>query len=71
LAHAKTLGHNIQELLSDNGGEYDCEEVKLILSENGISQRLTTPYLHASGGSSLNKKKIKNINLSIVYYTPR
>jgi transposase InsO family protein len=52
LAHAKTLGHNIQELLSDNGGEFDCEEVKRILSENGISQRLTAPYTPEQNGGS-------------------
>jgi transposase InsO family protein len=52
LAHAKTLGHNIQELLSDNGGEFDCEEVKRILSENGILQRLTAPYTPEQNGGS-------------------
>jgi transposase InsO family protein len=52
LAHAKTLGHNIQELLSDNRGEFDCEEVKRILSENGISQRLTAPYTPEQNGGS-------------------
>jgi transposase InsO family protein len=52
LAHAKTLGHNIQELLSDNGGEFDCQEVKRILSENGISQRLTAPYTPEQNGGS-------------------
>lgn len=52
LAHAKTLGHNIEELLSDNGGEFDCEEVKCILSESGITQRLTAPYTPEQNGGS-------------------
>ncbi|XP_044760209.1 uncharacterized protein LOC123317668 [Coccinella septempunctata] len=52
LAHAKTLGHKIQELLSDNGGEFDCETVKEILAENGIVQRLTAPYTPEQNGGS-------------------
>lgn len=52
LAHAKTLGHNIEELLSDNGGEFDCKEVKSILAESGISQRLTAPYTPQQNGGS-------------------
>ena len=52
LAHAKTLGHDIKELLSDNGGEFDCKEVKNILAESGIMQRLTAPYTPEKNGGS-------------------
>lgn len=52
LAHAKTLGHSIKELLSDNGGEFDNTEVKRILQENGIMQRLTAPYTPQQNGGS-------------------
>jgi transposase InsO family protein len=48
----RTLGHNIQELLSDNGAEFDCEEVKRILSENGISHH-TRPSRMAAVNSKI------------------
>jgi transposase InsO family protein len=68
LAHAKTLGHNIQELLSDNGGEFDCEEVKRILSENGISQRLTAPYTpEQSGGNERENRTIVEMARTFKY----
>lgn len=42
-AHAKNLGHNIQEILSDNGEEFDNENVRSILQKTGIIQGLTAP----------------------------
>ena len=44
LAKVKNDGHVIKELLSDNGGEFDNEEVRRMLHANGITQRLTAPY---------------------------
>lgn len=52
IAHAKSLGHSIKELLSDNGGEFDNAEVKQILRSNGITQRLTAPYTPEQNGGS-------------------
>lgn len=52
LEHAKTLGHKVEQLLSDNGGEFDCTEVKQILAESGITQRLTAPYTPEQNGGS-------------------
>lgn len=44
IIHAKNLRHNIKEMLSDNGGEYDSQEIRKILKEHGISQKLTALY---------------------------
>lgn len=52
ITHAKTQGHSIKELLSDNGGEFDNEEVKRILHENGITQRLTALFTPEQNGGS-------------------
>ncbi|GAB0098710.1 uncharacterized protein DMENIID0001_144840 [Sergentomyia squamirostris] len=50
IANAKQNGHPIQELLSDNGGEFDNKDVKEILQMNGIRQRLTAPYTPQQNG---------------------
>lgn len=52
LAHAKKQGHSIKELLSDNGGEFDNEEIKFFLKKEGITQRLTAPYTPEQNGGS-------------------
>ena len=52
VAHAKQHGHSVKELLSDNGGEFDNEEVRKILHKNGITQRLTAPYTPEQNGGS-------------------
>ena len=52
LAHAKNLGHNIKEILSDNGGEFDNDNIRRILQKNGITQRLTAPYTPQQNGGS-------------------
>lgn len=52
LAHAKTLGHTIKEFLSDNGKEFDNEEVREILRSKGITQKLTAPYTPEQNGES-------------------
>lgn len=51
LAKVKNSGHVIKELLSDNGGEFDNEEVRSILRTNGITQRLTAPYTPEQNGA--------------------
>lgn len=50
--HAKNLGHNVREILSDNGGEFDCENVRKVLRELGVTQRLTSPYCPEQNGST-------------------
>jgi transposase InsO family protein len=52
LAEAKATGKIVSEFLSDNGGEFDCAEVKSILQKNGIRQRFTMPYTPQQNGSS-------------------
>jgi hypothetical protein len=52
LAEAKATGKTVSEFLSDNGGEFDCAEVKSILQKNGIRQRFTMPYTPQQNGSS-------------------
>lgn len=51
LAEAKTSGHVVQELLSDNGGEFDNEQVRNTLRQYGIKQRFTMPYTPEQNGS--------------------
>ena len=50
LAKAKNDGHVIKELLNDNGGEFDNEEVRSTLRANGITQRLTAPFTPEQNG---------------------
>ncbi|CAA9994717.1 unnamed protein product [Nesidiocoris tenuis] len=50
LAEVKTAGFAVKELLSDNGGEFDCQAVQEILAKNGIRHRLTMPYAHEQAG---------------------
>lgn len=50
LAAAKTAGHVVKEILSDNGGEFDNGSVKNILKEHGIKHRLTMPYTPEQNG---------------------
>lgn len=52
ILHAKNLGHNIKEILSDNGGEFDNQEVRKILKKYGISPRPTAPYTPEQNGNS-------------------
>lgn len=52
IAHANTNGHKIREILSDNGGEFDNNEVREILHCHGITQRLTAPYTPQQNGGS-------------------
>lgn len=52
IQYTKTLDYKIQELLSDNGGEFDNREVKEILSKEGIVQRLTAPYTPQQNGNT-------------------
>lgn len=52
LNHAKNLGHNVREILSDNGGEFDNERFRKILKDHGITQRLTAPYCPEQNGNA-------------------
>lgn len=46
----KVLGHVIKVILSDNGGEFDCNAVRQLLIKHGIRQRLTMPYTPEQNG---------------------
>lgn len=71
LAHAKVLGHSIKEFLSDNGGEFDNEEIKAILSSKGITQRLTAPYTpEQNGGSEREMRTIVEMARTFKYANP-
>ena len=48
----KTFGHVIKEILSDNGGEFDNDQVRSILREEGIKQRLIMPFTPEQNGSA-------------------
>ena len=52
LVKVKNDGHVIKELLSDNGGEFDNEQIRSVLRANGITQRLTAPFTPQQNGSS-------------------
>lgn len=44
LGHASQIGHPAQELISDNGDEFDNTDVRKILHVHGINQMLTVLY---------------------------
>jgi hypothetical protein len=50
---AKEFGLVVREFLSDNGREFDNENVRNILKGNGIVQRLTAPYTPEQGIPSM------------------
>ena len=52
LAESKAAGHTVTEFLSDNGGEFDNSEVRTILRESGVRQRLVMPYTPQQNGCS-------------------
>ncbi|KAI8435453.1 hypothetical protein MSG28_003756 [Choristoneura fumiferana] len=52
LHECKVAGHSVKEFLSDNGGEFDSENVRCILRKAGIRQRLTMPYTPQQNGLS-------------------
>ncbi|GBM62065.1 hypothetical protein AVEN_175111-1 [Araneus ventricosus] len=62
LAHAKNLVHNIKEVLSNNGGEFDNENVKSILKKSVIIQRLTASYTPQQNGG---RKPLKNCEVAV------
>lgn len=50
IRNSKAHGHIIMEFLSDNGGEFDNEDVRKILKQEGINQRFTAPYTPEQNG---------------------
>ena len=50
LAEARTSGNTVNELLSDNGLEFDNEKVRKTLRQHGVKQRLITPYTPQQNG---------------------
>lgn len=71
LAHAKARGHRVKEILSDNGGEFDNEEVRKTLHTEGIMQRLTAPYTpQQNGGSERENRTIIEMARTFKYTNP-
>ena len=59
------------EFLSDNGGEFDNEEVRNILRVNGITQQLTAPYTpEQNGGSERDNRTIVEMARTFKYSNP-
>ncbi|GBM76889.1 Copia protein [Araneus ventricosus] len=52
LAYATNLGHIVKEVISDNGGEFDKKEVRMLLKKKGVVQRFTAPYTPEQNGGS-------------------
>lgn len=52
LAAAKTTGHVVKEIVSDNGGEFDNGVVKRMLQNRGIKHIMTMPYTPQQNGCS-------------------
>lgn len=71
LSLVETQGHKIKEFLSDNGGEFDNEEVREILRSHGITQRLTAPYTpQQNGGSERENRTIVEMARTLKYSNP-
>ncbi|GBM08779.1 hypothetical protein AVEN_979-1 [Araneus ventricosus] len=71
LVHAKNLGHSVKEFLIDNGGEFDNKEVCAILSQVGITQRLTAPYTPVQNGTSERERRtIIEMERTLKYSNP-
>jgi len=68
----KTLVENlfscsIQQLQSDNGGEYLSKEFKIFLENNGIFHRLTCPYTSPQNGVAERKHRhIQEMGLTLL-----
>lgn len=52
LSSAKTNGHIIKEVVSDNGGEFDNGIVRNIIEKEGITHTMTMPYTPQQNGCS-------------------
>lgn len=50
LIHAKCQGHTVKTLISDNGGEFDNDDVRKILAQHGVTYKLTAPYTPQQNG---------------------
>ena len=71
LVHAEKQGHNIKELLSDNGGEFDNAEVRDLLQRKGVTQRLTAPYTpQQNGGSERENRTIVEMARTFMHSNP-
>jgi transposase InsO family protein len=71
ILHAEALGHRVQDFLSDNGGEFDSEKVRRILTDHGINQRLTAPYCpNQNGGSERENRTIIEMARTLKYANP-
>ena len=44
LKEIKTAGHITKVMLSDCGKEFNCETVKKVLEDHGVTQRITMPF---------------------------
>jgi transposase InsO family protein len=52
LKEVKTAGYVTNVLLSDGGKEFNCEAVRKVLEEQGITHRLTMPYTPEQNGAA-------------------
>lgn len=52
----------IKELLADNSGEFDNNDLRKVLDKNGIQQRLTLSYTSKQNG--YNERENRAINKS-------
>lgn len=68
LAEAKTCGHVVQELLSDNGGEFDNGQVRSTLRQSGIRQRFTMPFTpEQNGGTERENRTVVEMTRAIMH----
>ncbi|GBN12776.1 Retrovirus-related Pol polyprotein from transposon TNT 1-94 [Araneus ventricosus] len=52
LAYAINLGHILKEVISDNGGQFDNIEVRMLLKKKGVVRRFTAAYTPEQNGGS-------------------
>lgn len=52
LAFARSLGHNVKEIISDKKEEFNNKWIWIILKKNVIIQRLSAPYTPEQTGGS-------------------
>jgi len=52
LKEVKTAGHVTKILLSDGGKEFNCEAVRKVLEEHGITHRIIMPYTPEQNGAA-------------------
>lgn len=68
LAEANTIDHVVEEMLSDNGEDFDNYNVSSFLQHNGIIQCFTMPYtLQQNGRSEWENRTIEETARAIMH----